>query len=271
MASTTPFIHRHVAALGAATVNLGVLLPSGTMIRRLGWSPAAVDRALPWLRAQNAQGAQIFVRPSLDAVTAVLVDDIPTSRLSHLTVTPAAIVETSPGNTQVWVRFTHPVPIGHARAIARTLQAAWGGDPSSADGQHFGRLVGFTNRWPRHRQPDGHYPLVRLLHASDAVQDPAALCAWSPPVPAPALPAVSPSTARTLRSLAAFHADPRYAGDCHRADLAWAVAALRHGWSAATIAGTIARTRDLHKKGNADRQQQYLDRTIAKARQELGV
>lgn len=189
--STTPYIAAHLRALGSTAFDLGVLLPTDTMIPRRNWTAAQVARALPWLRAQNFQGAQIFIRPSLDQINAILVDDIPKPQLERLTLEPAAILETSPGNCQVWIRLAQTVSIPHARALARHLQQLWHGDPGSADGQHFGRLAGFTNRWPRHQQSDGSYPLVRLLTTQRVLYEPAAI---GPGVPEPA--AAPPRAAR---------------------------------------------------------------------------
>jgi hypothetical protein len=68
-----------------------------------------------------------------------------------------------------------------------------------------------------------------------------------------------------LRSLHEFHHDPRYAGDLHRADLAWARHAAGMGLSAREIRATIMDARDLSKKGDTRRQQAYAERTALKA------
>jgi len=49
--------------------------------------------------------------------------------------------------------------------VARELAERFGGDMSSANWRHMGRLAGFTNRKEEHRQPDGRYPYVRLRDA----------------------------------------------------------------------------------------------------------
>ncbi len=265
--STTPYIAAHLRALGSTEFDLGVLLSTDTMIPRRNWTAAQVARALPWLRAQNFQGAQIFIRPSLDHINAILVDDIPKTQLSRLTLEPAAILETSPGNCQVWIRLNQTVSIPHARALARHLQQLWHGDPGSADGQHFGRLAGFTNRWPRHQQPDGTFPLVRLLTTQRIVHDPETICPWIPEPKSPAPLTTSFPQTFTLRPLEDFWTDPRYGGDYHRADLAWAMAALRAGWTTTMVAQHLESARDLSKKGSEPRQKAYVNRTAAKAQQ----
>jgi hypothetical protein len=57
-----------------------------------------------------------------------------------------------------------------------------------------------------------------------------------------------------LRPLAEFHRDPRYAGDLHRADMAWARHAAATGLPAGEIRAAIMAARDLAKKGSARRQ-----------------
>jgi hypothetical protein len=68
-----------------------------------------------------------------------------------------------------------------------------------------------------------------------------------------------------LRSLTEFHNDPRYGGDLHRADLAWARHAAGLGLSASEIRAAIMEARDLAKKGDLRRQREYAERTVGKA------
>jgi hypothetical protein len=68
-----------------------------------------------------------------------------------------------------------------------------------------------------------------------------------------------------LRPLDEFHRDPRYAGDLHRADMAWARHAAAMGLSAGEIRVAIMQARDLSKKGSAKRQREYAERTAGKA------
>ncbi len=67
-----------------------------------------------------------------------------------------------------------------------------------------------------------------------------------------------------LKTIEAFRSNPLYAGDGNRIDLAYAVYALAHGVDTASVS-TAIRTRDLSKKGNEKRQNDYVNRTIEKA------
>jgi hypothetical protein len=69
---------------------------------------------------------------------------------------------------------------------------------------------------------------------------------------------------RALRGIDSFRANPTYAGDGTRIDLAYAIYALAHGVPDAQI-DTAIRGRDLTHKGNEKRQAEYVERTIRKA------
>ena len=68
-----------------------------------------------------------------------------------------------------------------------------------------------------------------------------------------------------LRPLDELHRDPRYRGDLHRTDMAWARHAAAMGLSAGEIRAAIMQTRDLAKKGSPQRQREYAERTAGKA------
>jgi hypothetical protein len=159
---------------------------------------------------------------------------------------------------------------------AKQLAERFGGDRGSADWRHFGRLAGFTNPKPNRRLASGLQPFARLLEASGKVyrQAPAFIAEIKAALvgedgdqasrtPAPAgqgAPELSP-----LRAPADFHRDPRYGGDLHRADLAWARHAADMGLAASEIRTAIMEARDLAKKGSPSRQREYAERTASKA------
>jgi len=117
----------------------------------------------------NAAGNDIYIRPA-GSVGLVLVDDLKAHALAQLKrdgLAPAVVVETSPANYQAWLRVSQePIPPEQATAAARILATRYGGDIASADFRHYGRLAGFTNRKPQHRQANGQFPYVLLRGAS---------------------------------------------------------------------------------------------------------
>jgi hypothetical protein len=68
-----------------------------------------------------------------------------------------------------------------------------------------------------------------------------------------------------IRPLEEFHADPVYAGDLHRADMAWAKHAAWRGRTTEEIKDGLLNGRDLSKKDSRKRQLKYAERTARKA------
>jgi hypothetical protein len=68
---------------------------------------------------------------------------------------PAAVVETSPGNLQAWLKHGETLHEAASTRAAQLLAERFGGDPGSADWRHFGRLAGFTNPKPNRRLASG--------------------------------------------------------------------------------------------------------------------
>jgi hypothetical protein len=163
-------VQRQVDAMGSELFEVGVLRPGLGMLLR-EWTPPAVLAAVPWLQHENACRADIYIRPSRDRGSAlVLVDDLSrkeVERLPALGLTPCVVVETSRENFQVWIRLgTDAQPPAIRTAVARRLAEMLGADMNSADFAHFGRLAGFTNRKPA-RAINGLPPFVRVI-ATDA-------------------------------------------------------------------------------------------------------
>lgn len=155
--------------MGCERFEVGIRAPDGKMRIRT-WTKDEVLEALPWLKRQNALGADLYVRPTGEqSAGLVLLDDLTQSQLARLEadgLEPALVVETSLLNYQAWIRLSDkPLEPEIATLLAKTLAKAYDADPNSADWRHFGRLAGFTNRKPEHRRPDGRCPWV-LCHGA---------------------------------------------------------------------------------------------------------
>jgi RepB DNA-primase from phage plasmid len=273
---TRSVVRKQLCAMGCELFEIGVLRMDGQMLLRSGWSADQIEAALAWLRRENARGAQIFVRPHGTHALS-LVDDLNADTILRMTdagFQPAAVVETSPGNFQVWLNhgrrlFDRTFSTYAAKELARRFE----GDPSSADWRHFGRLAGFTNQKPKRRLRNGLSPFVRLRGSEGRIYSAARefleevkslsetfsieRIAWTR--------ARFSSTEDSVRPLAEFHGDPRYSGDLHRADLAWALHAASRGLPEQQIRDEILHARDLSKKGGPERQLNYARRTAIKA------
>jgi RepB DNA-primase from phage plasmid len=265
-------------ALGVGSFDIGVKRVDGTMILREGWGAKQVLKSLLWLRRENLNRGHIYVRPA-GTHGLSLVDDLKAGALARMKAegfAPAAVVETSPGNLQAWLKHGEPLDEAASTRAAKLLAERYGGDLGSADWRHFGRLAGFTNPKPNRRLESGLQPFARLLEASGQVyrQAPvfivevrASLAGEVATVSGGAEDGVGQGAPELppLRPLAEFHGDPCYGGDLHRADMAWARHAASMGLSASEIRAAIMEARDLAKKGSAKRQHEYAERTAGKA------
>ena len=153
MDRTTQAVQQQIAAMGAQVFEVGLFKPSAAdegravMIPRT-WDSATLIRSIPWLRMQNADGRNIYVRPKGEHDLS-LVDDLTADAVRRMKMTgftPAAVVETSPGNFQAWLKHPRQLPRELSTMAARKLAEEFGGDRGAADWRHFGRLAGFTNR-----------------------------------------------------------------------------------------------------------------------------
>ncbi len=124
---------------------------------------------IPWLKRQNAQGENIYVRPARSRQEPlVFLDDIFLATVDRMRMdgfAPAVVVESSPGNYQAWVRVQDDgskLSEAVRKTISVELCRMYGGDIGSCDAVHWGRLAGFTNRKPHHVSRDGLFPYATL-------------------------------------------------------------------------------------------------------------
>ena len=286
MDKTTQVVRQQIAAMGARLFEIGLFKPSAgnegnaVMIPRT-WDVNTLMRSVPWLRFQNADGRNIYVRPKGEH-NLTLVDDLDAGSLNRMKgsgYAPAAVVETSPGNFQAWLKHPETLSREVSTLAARKLADDFGGDRGAADWRHFGRLAGFTNRKEKYVSEAGVYPFVKLIEASGLVYPEGArfIAAVAAEREAEILKSERlkrvPAWAEKkylFKTIDEFRSNPRYAGDGTRIDLAFAIYALSHGTQPASVAAAI-RSRDLSHKGDAKRQEQYVDRTLAKASRSTAV
>ena len=164
MDKTESAVRKMLTAIEAPLYDVGVLGDRG-MLPRLDGSPAAavLDR-LALLKYRNAHGSHIYIRPSGEHRYTALDDlsKISAARLAADGFTPCAVVETSAGNFQAWLKHPRVFPKLLSTFAAQTLAARYDADPSAVDWRRFGRLPGFTNCKPKYRKEDGFFPFVRL-------------------------------------------------------------------------------------------------------------
>jgi hypothetical protein len=280
MDRTTDAVTRQITAMGSAIYEVGLFDPeaeargAAVMIPRT-WDADTLLKSVKWLRFQNLEGRNIYIRPKGEHNLS-LVDDLSADavrRMRSSGFNPAVVVETSPNNFQAWLKHPRVLPRELSTAVARALANEFGGDRGAADWRHFGRASGFANRKAKHRQENGLFPFVRLRDASG--REYATAEQFLASVEKRLLEAAverarmrKTPTGREHsappRDIESFRQNPIYCGDGTRIDLAYAIYALSHGASESEIAAAI-RSRNLEHKGNETRQREYVERTIRKA------
>ena len=268
---TVQTVRRQLAVLGLGRCEIGLLDAGSGRMETRAWTPEQVLASLSWLRQRNTQGYDVFVR-SLPGRNhdLVLLDDLDAATVERMQsdgVTPAVVTETSPGNLQAWVRFGEPLATEERTAISRALAKRYGGDPGAIGPDRYGRLAGFTNRKPEHRQARGLHPFVLLRYARAAnaeraseirkevaqktVQSGPLRTAWRTDASA------APAYAQAKQEL-----EGRYGGDRSRLDwhvvrrLAW------EGHAPAAIAAALRADPETARKRDPD---DYVRRTVTKA------
>lgn len=135
-------------------------------MQNIEMSAGDVIANIPRLRRENAKGADVYIRPvPREQHPYVLLDDVGVGTIQRMKqdgIEPTIEVETSPSNYQVWIRLPESLSRPDRKAVERLLVGRYGADRNSADGGHYGRLAGFTNRKPGHIQDDGRSPFVKL-------------------------------------------------------------------------------------------------------------
>ena len=159
-------------------VDIGLVFPPrpGEARGRGNWSgrdlaPDDVQKMLSRAAAANAAGAAIYVRLGPFAREhhpgIVLLDDVDASTVDRLVndgFQPRLVVETSSKNLQAWIALSvDEVPYNVVLHAIRHLVRVYGADPRAVSPMQPGRLAGYTNRKPKHRQPNGNFPYVRVL------------------------------------------------------------------------------------------------------------
>lgn len=266
--------------MGSEVFEIGLFKPTASgkdvvMLPRT-WDAETLFRSIPWLKHQNRDGRNIYIRPRGEHNLS-LVDDLSAENVLRMKATgfaPALVVQTSPGNFQAWLKHPAPLPKELSTAVARELAANFDGDRGAADWRHFGRLAGFTNRKEKYRTANGLYPFVLLTEHSGAVYERREQFVSHMRSRFEAeqvererlMRAGLPRQTQTspLRTIEAFRADSRYSGDGTRIDLAYAIYALSHGSDSEAVRNAL-RSRDLTHKGTERRQEEYVERTIRKA------
>ena len=271
---------RHMlTAIEAPLYDVGVLSNRGMLPGLDGIAAETVLARLSLLKSRNARGSHIYIRPTGEHRYTAL-DDLAETSLANLTgdgFNPCAVVETSAGNFQAWLKHSVVFPKLLGTFAAQTLATRYHADPSAADWRRFGRLPGFTNCKPKYKRPDGLFPFVRLKSHSGEQYPMAETFAQEiirlyqereQQREAKRLQAsLSPRRGRRLSnpSLERFRTSGKYHDRPAAADIAFCVAAYANGMAEDQIARALD-DEYLSRDPNPSKRAAYIRRTMEKAR-----
>ena len=272
-------VRNMMSAIEAPLYDIGVLSHRG-MLPGLHSIPAEeVLKRLSLLKSRNARGSHIYIRPSGEHRYTIL-DDLNETTLTRLRsdgFTPCAIVETSAGNFQAWLKHPTALPKLLGTFVAQTLASRYNADPSAADWRRFGRLPGFTNCKPKYQRPDGLFPYVRLKcysgeqfpRAEDFIQEVTKLYQEREEVRERKRQQASLSSHKGMRlstlSLAKFRTSGKYLNRPAAADMAFCVAGFAVGMGEGQMEKSLEDDY-LSRDPSIAKRTAYIRRTIEKAR-----
>ena len=129
-------VNNMLSAIEAPLYDVGVFRrprnasPARRHLGRTGPRPAPA-----FIKYRNVRGCHIYIRPSGEHRFTVLddLDEAAIARLSEDGFTPCAVVETSVGNFQAWLKHSAVLPKLVGTFAAQTLASRYNADPSAAD------------------------------------------------------------------------------------------------------------------------------------------
>jgi hypothetical protein len=233
------------------------------------WVVEPDPRIVPYLKAENSNGRHILMQPAPRIQpNFLLADDLTRAGIQNHHMAPdqtfkpgRMVVETSPGNYQVWIRSARPLSLEEKRYWLHRLKSDPGADPNG----RWGRCPGFRNRKEIHRRPDGGYPLAKLPWID-----------WKRSASIPVSGSQCP-----LKAAKSFSPQPLVGGVClnnlsrsdydrrdeSATDFAYALALARRGATDEEIKTRVLSERNDWRNHNGEASRRaYLDRTVAKAR-----
>ena len=232
------------------------------------WIVKARPGNIFYLKAENAQGKHILIQPIFQSQY-LMADDITVHLLrrqhqfNNGTWKPGRmVVETSPGNYQVWIHASRPLSLDEKRYWLKKMKSDPGADPCN----RWGRCPGFRNKKQIHCDASGGYPLARLIWIDWRRQAHIPM----PQISAPKLKNSSlsplPLEGGVCHSIEIY----RYSynrGDESATDFAYAMALFRRGATEDDVRSRLLKQRiDWKNHTGIKRKEAYLKRTIQRAK-----
>jgi hypothetical protein len=236
-------------------------------LNRAIWTLKPKPAVIPYLKAENAKGRHILIQPA-DPSNYLMADDLSGALLlAHHKFPDGAfkpgrmIVETSPGNFQVWIHSKYPISIDQKRFLLQKLKSDPGADPNN----RFGRCPGFRNRKEKYQNPQGFFPLAKLIWIDWNHQTLIPDAFYTPQTPQSPSLSHQPLLGGVCQSLSRNRYQKNNESET---DFAYTLALIRKGFSDDQIRSRILveRANWNHHQGEK-KQTQYMNRTIRSARE----
>lgn len=239
-----------------------------------GWRLAVLDHTagrwlvepcpsnIAYLKAANAAGRHILMQPVNEAHYMVA-DDISVARLYHdhkskngFWKKGRLVVETSPGNYQVWIRSDRHLSVEEKKYWLKKMKS----DPAATPLNRWGRMPGFRNRKEKYQTNKGHYPLAKLVWVD--WQNKASI-----PVIIKQIKNIASLPKQTSINLQHSISRKDYErGNESVTDFSYSLALARRGYDASQIKSKIlAERNDWGNHKGEKRTEAYLERTLRKA------
>jgi len=221
------------------------------------WIVESKASNIPYLKAENANGRHILIRPTPVADPYyMMADDLDPHLLHRHHRRPDGswkpgrmVVETSPGNFQVWIHSSRFLQLPEKRHWLVKMRSDPGADPKN----RWGRCPGFRNRKEKYRDSKGRYPLSRLIWVD-----------WKNEA---LIPVLSHQPRGGVCRKIRISRDDYCRGNESETDFAYSLALARRGFSDGEIINRLLGERSNwanHK--NIRQRKSYLTRTVIRAR-----
>lgn len=222
------------------------------------WIKEADPCHIPYLKAENANGRHILIRPlKKTECFYLLADDTDRSLiLRHHMYEDGRrkpgrmVVETSPDNFQVWIHSANALSLNEKNCWLKKLCS----DPAAHPSHRWGRCPGFRNRKEQYRSAGNRYPLSKLIWIG-----------WKnlAGIPRP----LSHQPRGGVCQNSDISRSDYLRDDASATDFSYALALIRRGCSDEETEQRLRAERtDWNNHSGERRKQQYLERTIRRAR-----
>jgi RepB DNA-primase from phage plasmid len=236
----------------------------------------SAEKIAGYLRYCNLRGENILFRPDVSQEDHFLMIDhdagFDVVQRWHLCESGIwkpgrCIIESSPDNFQVWIKFHKKITVETKRYWLRRMQA----DPGAGPVMRHGRMPGFCNRKPEHQRPDGSYPMAKLIHMDlqNSARNPENVQKKTHRPPSGG-EYIEPRPAHVFSRDISRR---RYEGPTEsETDIRYVLALIRRGCPDNEIeARILAERQDWHHHNTEKKKKDYLKHTIAKAHSYLGI